>query len=150
MLDQVRGDASKLSPYAQAFAALGSEYAGRGTLVDSLVKDGAIQRELDRTMSGYDALITPTTGLEMFAAEENYLDGFSVDGTHFAHYLAGTLRTPFNIANRCPVVAVPTGVSDTGVPTSVQVVGAPFDEATVFEVSSIVEELTDPMRYPFE
>lgn len=118
--------------------------------MDSLVKDGAIQRELARTMSGYDALITPTMGVEMFAAEENYLDGFSVDGAHFAHYLAGTLRTPFNTANRCPVMAVPTGVSHTGVPTSVQIVGAPFDEATVFEVSSIVEVLTDPMRYPFE
>lgn len=49
------------------------------------------------------------------------------------------MTAPFNIANRCPVLPVPSGMADCGIPTAVQIVGHPFDDATVFKLGAAVE-----------
>lgn len=49
------------------------------------------------------------------------------------------MTAPFNIANRCPVLAVPSGMADCGIPTGVQIVGHPYDDATGFKVGAAVE-----------
>jgi len=49
------------------------------------------------------------------------------------------MTAPFNIANRCPVLAVPSGTADCGIPTGVQIVGHPFDDATVFRLGAALE-----------
>ncbi|MGL3805453.1 amidase [Paeniglutamicibacter sp. R2-26] len=148
LLGQVEGDRGQLSEYAQVFVAQAAEAAGRGTLVDSLAKDQAMQQELARLMEGFDVLLTSTQAAEMLPAEGNFADGIDLEGRHFANYMAAHMTMPFNVANRCPVMALPTGLSSVGVPTSVQVVGHPFDEATVFKVSAAVESLADPLGRP--
>ena len=64
--------------------------------------------------------------------------------------LGGAHDQPFNVANRCPVLAVPSGISADGVPTGVQVVGHPFAEAMAFRVGAAVESLVPrpPGRRP--
>ena len=116
--------------------------------MDSLVKDSAIQQELARIMEGHDVLLTPTQGVEMLPADGNFTDGITLEGRHFENYMAAHMTMPFNIANRCPVMALPTGLSSVGVPTSVQVVGHPFDEATVFKISAAVEAISEPLGPP--
>ncbi|WP_286957315.1 hypothetical protein [Brevibacterium sp. UBA7493] len=49
------------------------------------------------------------------------------------------MTVPFNIANRLPVMAMPTGVAADGVPTSAQVVGRAYDDATVFRIAAALE-----------
>jgi amidase len=45
--------------------------------------------------------------------------------------------TPFNILGRCPVVNVPTGVSeDTGVPTGLQIVADAYEDLDAFQVAA--------------
>jgi len=141
-------DPATLSPYAQRFLSDAAAAAGRGTLVDSLAKDAAIQQELARTMAGFDALLAPTQGVEMLPADGNFLDGITLEGRHFDIYMAAHLTMPFNVANRCPVMALPSGLSDCGVPTSVQLVAHPFDEASAFRIASAIEALTDPLGIP--
>ncbi|WP_434616671.1 hypothetical protein [Arthrobacter sp. A5] len=51
------------------------------------------------------------------------------------------MTAPFNIANRWPVLAVPSGMADCGIPTGVQIVGHPFDDAAVFRIGAAVEQL---------
>lgn len=148
LLQQVDGDREQLSGYAQVFVAKAAEAAGRGTLVDPLVKDAAMQQELARLMDGYDVLLTPTQDAEMLPADGNIADGIELEGGHYENYMASHMTMPFNIANRCSVMAMPTGLSGVGVPTSVQVVGHPFDEATVFKISAAVESLSDPLGRP--
>ncbi len=45
----------------------------------------------------------------------------------------------FNITSRCPVLAVPAGRSADDVPIGVEIVGRPFDDATVFEIGAAIE-----------
>jgi Asp-tRNA(Asn)/Glu-tRNA(Gln) amidotransferase A subunit family amidase len=46
------------------------------------------------------------------------------------------MTLPFNIASRCPVLAIPSGLSASGMPTSISVVGRTYDDVSVFRVAA--------------
>jgi len=50
-------------------------------------------------------------------------------------------RAPFNLTG-VPAIAVPTGLSNSGLPLSMQIVGKPFDEARVYQVAHAYEQAT--------
>ena len=55
---------------------------------------------------------------------------------------AGPMQSiPFNVTGH-PAMGVPTGLGSGGLPIGIQVVGRPFDEATVFRVGRAVEQLS--------
>ena len=51
-------------------------------------------------------------------------------------------RAPFNLTGS-PALALPTGFSSQGLPLSMQIVGKPFGEATVYRVGYAYEQATD-------
>jgi aspartyl-tRNA(Asn)/glutamyl-tRNA(Gln) amidotransferase subunit A len=51
-------------------------------------------------------------------------------------------RAPFNVTGS-PALAVPTGFSSAGMPLSMQIIGKPFAEATVYRVAAAYERETD-------
>ena len=51
-------------------------------------------------------------------------------------------RPPFNLTGN-PAMAVPTGFASTGLPLSMQIIGKPFDEKTVYRVARAYEKATD-------
>lgn len=55
--------------------------------------------------------------------------------------VADVLRftAPFNVTGQ-PALALPTGLSPDGLPLSMQIIGRPFDEATVFQVAAAYEQ----------
>jgi aspartyl-tRNA(Asn)/glutamyl-tRNA(Gln) amidotransferase subunit A len=52
---------------------------------------------------------------------------------------------PFNYLG-LPALSVPCGFTDNGLPTSFQLVGRPFAEATLLRVANAYEEVTDWAR----
>jgi aspartyl-tRNA(Asn)/glutamyl-tRNA(Gln) amidotransferase subunit A len=54
-------------------------------------------------------------------------------------------RAPFNVTGS-PALAVPTGFSSDGMPLSMQIIGKPFDEATVYRVAAAYERETEWTR----
>ena len=70
------------------------------------------------------------------------------DGTP-ANLLTAVLRftAPFNATGQ-PALALPTGLSQSGLPLSMQVIGRPFDEATVFQVGAAYEDARGPLKEP--
>lgn len=99
----------------------------------------AVQRTVfDR----YDVLVT-ATGL----APAPRLDAFPADWPP-PRDLTAMQTIPFNVTGH-PALAVPTGLSTTGLPLGMQIAGRPFDEATVLRVGETVEEITGhPGRRP--
>lgn len=142
------GDVGTLAPYAQRFIADARRAAERDGLVESLAMDAALQRELATAMEDVDVLLCPTNAVTALAAEGDYLAGIDVDGRRLGHYWEAHLTSPFNVANRCPVLAVPSGIAGNGVPIGVQVVGHPLDEAAVFRVGAAVEALMPHAPWP--
>ncbi|MFD1203423.1 amidase [Leucobacter albus] len=120
--------------------------AQTSSLIDSLRADATVQQQIAGTMAGFDVMITPTQGAEMLAAEQDIRAGFDVDGVHVPLLMKAHMTLPFNIANSCPVMAIPMGVSPSGVPTSAQVIGHPYDERMVFTVSRAIEQLLPSAR----
>ena len=94
------------------------------------------RRELTDAVNGalsrYDALLTASA---LCAAPR-------FEATVDAMSAAAPMQTiPFNVTGH-PAMSVPVGLASDGLPIGVQVVGRPFDEATVFRVCRAVETLS--------
>ncbi|HEY1850544.1 MAG TPA: amidase [Candidatus Binataceae bacterium] len=63
--------------------------------------------------------------------------------------VAAVLRftAPFNVTGQ-PALAIPTGLAPNGLPVSMQIIGKPFDEATVFRVADAYERAREPLPEP--
>lgn len=60
----------------------------------------------------------------------------------------GWVGTPlFNLLSRYPALAAPTGIAANGVPTSMQIVGAPFADEVVFRIAQQFAKVSDSGLY---
>lgn len=130
-----------VADYTRQFMADARRAAAANSYLDGLQAEARIQAQLAEAMAGYDAILCPVSAVAGLAADGTYLDGLETGGVQLEHYWQGHMTAPFNIANRCPVLAVPSGMADCGIPTGLQIVGHPFDDATVFTVGAAVEAL---------
>lgn len=139
MEDETAGSQGLLAPYTRRFMADARQAARQNRYLDGIRSETLLQVQLAEAMAGFDALLCPTSAVAALDADGMYLEGIDADGERLEHYWQGHMTAPFNIANRCPVLAVPSGMADCGIPTGVQIVGHPFDDETVFRVGSAVE-----------
>ncbi|MBT2555357.1 amidase [Arthrobacter sp. ISL-5] len=139
MEDETAGSAELLAPYTRRFMADARRAAEENRYLDGVRAETRLQAELAAAMEGFDALVCPASAVPALDAEGTYLDGIGAGANHLEHYWQGHMTAPFNIANRCPVLAVPSGMADCGIPTGVQIVGHPFDDPTVFRVGAALE-----------
>ncbi|WP_104173999.1 amidase [Arthrobacter sp. Y81] len=139
MEDETEGSTELLAPYTRRFMADARRAAEGNRFVDGIRAETRLQAELAAAMAGFDALVCPASAVAALDADGMYLDGIDAGGQQLEHYWQGHMTAPFNIANRCPVLAVPSGMADCGIPTGVQIVGHPYDDAAVFTVGAAVE-----------
>jgi amidase len=69
------------------------------------------------------------------------VDRFEINGVEVHPVWGWTMTYPFNMMSRCPVMSVPSGFADNGVPTGVQIVGRTFDDVSVFRVAAALESV---------
>ncbi|GAA1555143.1 amidase [Brevibacterium picturae] len=67
--------------------------------------------------------------------------GVDAGGVRLEHYWQSHMTMPFNICNRVPIVNVPSGMADCGIPTGLQVIAHPYDDRGAFDVAAAVEQL---------
>ncbi|WP_245933439.1 amidase [Arthrobacter livingstonensis] len=139
MEDETAGSEGWLAPYTRRFMSDARQAAEQNRFLDGVRSETLLQAQLADAMAGFDALICPASAVAALEADGMYLDGIDANGERLEHYWQGHMTAPFNIANRCPVLAVPSGMADCGIPTGVQIVGHPFDDATVFRLGAAVE-----------
>jgi aspartyl-tRNA(Asn)/glutamyl-tRNA(Gln) amidotransferase subunit A len=105
---------------------------------------------LSQTLAALDGcavLIAPTAAI---SAPRIDVGARALDvGGDLVDLVATVLRftAPFNITGQ-PALAIPTGLSPDGLPLSMQIIGRPFDEATVFQVAAAYEEARGPLPEP--
>jgi aspartyl-tRNA(Asn)/glutamyl-tRNA(Gln) amidotransferase subunit A len=121
--------------------------------LEGIEREAAIYAPLGELLERFDVLVCPTVGARGFVAGDDYADhGVEVGGVQLEWYLEACATPAFNIASRCPVLAVPSGFADNGVPTGIQIVGRTYDDATVFRVGAALERarpwLDAPERRP--
>ncbi len=88
----------------------------------------------------YDAFVCPTTTVQEIPADMKPWDNLEVNGQQI-EINHTTLTILFNMFSRCPVLAVPSGKTDGGMPTGVQIIGRPFDDITPFRIGAAIESI---------
>jgi Asp-tRNA(Asn)/Glu-tRNA(Gln) amidotransferase A subunit family amidase len=87
----------------------------------------------------YDALITPGVSCPEVPAEGWQQDILVVNGEEITD-TDTAMTVLFNMFNRCPVLSVPAGMTDRGLPVGVQVVGRPYDDIMTFRIGQAIED----------
>jgi aspartyl-tRNA(Asn)/glutamyl-tRNA(Gln) amidotransferase subunit A len=90
-----------------------------------------MRHELDAAFARADLVVTPTAPGGAFGIGEKMDDPLAM-------YLSDVFTTPASLAG-LPAVAVPTGMDDRGLPLSMQIMGRPFDDATVLRAARALE-----------
>ncbi|WP_424984370.1 amidase [Microbulbifer sp. S227A] len=131
--------ADDLTSYVRSLAENAGESRGRD-LVRSMEIAGAAYKTLGPLLERYDVLICPTTALPAVPADfDSTTDSLDVDGTPIGTTLEWVLTTPFNMLSRCPVIAVPSGRADSGVPTGIQIVAPTYRDPIAFQAALAYE-----------
>jgi aspartyl-tRNA(Asn)/glutamyl-tRNA(Gln) amidotransferase subunit A len=91
--------------------------------------------------AGVDAILTPATPSAAFGiGEKGGVDPIEM-------YLNDVFTVTVNMAG-LPGIAVPAGLSSEGLPLGLQLIGRPFDEATLFSLGEVIEQAAG--YYPAE
>jgi amidase len=130
----------EVNAYAVDIARWCEEVAGEATYADGLELEARLYAPVGALLEDYDALICPTSGTRGLDAGEDYVGrGLDVGGEQVPYYFASLLTPVFNVMSRLPVLAVPSGFAENGVPTGVQIAGRSYDDVTVFRVGAALE-----------
>jgi aspartyl-tRNA(Asn)/glutamyl-tRNA(Gln) amidotransferase subunit A len=82
-----------------------------------------------------DVLLTPTAPSAAFAIGENEDDPIKM-------YLNDVFTVPASLAG-LPGMSVPTGLNEHGLPLGLQIIGKPWDEATVMRAGQVLEKASN-------
>jgi amidase len=138
MSDISDDEAEKLCSYTEII-----RVQGKGEPV-SIIPSALLGRQLHRDMQdkvwgqGYSAFICATMLTTDLQADQDPAaePTIDADGRQYEANLGWCLTPPFNLMNRYPVLAAPTGLSELGVPTGMQIVANSYDDETVFRVAA--------------
>jgi Asp-tRNA(Asn)/Glu-tRNA(Gln) amidotransferase A subunit family amidase len=128
----------QLTPYVQRLVAE-SKKISTDDFYAGLLLEAEFYAPLGQILDDHDALICPTFAVPALPAEYDTGDTVEVNGTPVARWFDVMMTVPFNIASRCPVMSIPSGLSKDGVPTGLAVVGKTYDDVTAFRVAAAHE-----------
>jgi amidase/aspartyl-tRNA(Asn)/glutamyl-tRNA(Gln) amidotransferase subunit A len=129
-----------ITGYALDMARWCTELADGHSMLEGLELEARLYAPVGALLEEYDALVCPTAGTRGLLADDDYVGhGIEVDGQALPFYFDGLLTPVFNVMSRCPVLAVPSGFADNGVPTGVQIAGRTYDDETVFRLGAALE-----------
>jgi aspartyl-tRNA(Asn)/glutamyl-tRNA(Gln) amidotransferase subunit A len=101
-----------------------------------------IKRDFETAYAnGVDAILTPATPSAAFGIGEKG----SADPVEM--YLNDVFTVTVNMAG-LPGLAVPGGLSASGLPLGLQLIGRPFDEETLFSVAEVIEQSAGRIQLP--
>ncbi len=130
----------KMDPYLVGIISRGLEHNAAEVYRTYLIR-AAMWRSLAPIFDDHDVLVCPTLAVPSVAAEHDNADpNFAINGKRVQAHLGWALTYPFNLLNQLPVASVPSGLApSSGVPTGIQIIGRPFDDASVFRAAAAYE-----------
>jgi len=98
-----------------------------------------IKQDFDKAWAKCDVVLTPATPSPAFAPGE------ITDPVEM--YLNDVFTVTVNMAG-LPGIAVPAGLSESGLPLGLQLIGKPFDEGTLFRAAAAIEQAAGNFTAP--
>jgi aspartyl-tRNA(Asn)/glutamyl-tRNA(Gln) amidotransferase subunit A len=99
-----------------------------------------IKRDFEQAFEKCDVLLTPTTPGPAFAVGAKTSDPLEM-------YLQDVFTVTVNLAG-LPGISVPAGLSESGLPLGLQLIGKAFDEATLLRAAHAIETAADFKHSP--
>ncbi|MGH6958904.1 MAG: amidase, partial [Dongiaceae bacterium] len=129
--------------YTLQFAEL-TKTTRKGDFVEGLMIEAKLYKSLGAVLQKYRVLLCPTLPLPATKAGESYVKRkLRINGKPQEGIDSWLMTICFNIASRCPVMSVPSGLASNGVPTGLSIVGRTFDDVSVFRAAAAFER-ADP------
>jgi len=97
-----------------------------------------IKNDFDKAFNEVDAILTPSTPSAAFKIGDKKDDPVSM-------YLNDVFTVPVNLAG-LPAISVPAGHDKNNLPLGLQLIGKPFDEQTILNLSLAIEKRTNFKR----
>jgi aspartyl-tRNA(Asn)/glutamyl-tRNA(Gln) amidotransferase subunit A len=94
-----------------------------------------IKRDFDEAFRHCDVIVTPTAPTTAFKIGEKSQDPLQM-------YLSDIFTISINLAG-LPALSLPCGFDDAGLPIGLQMIGKPFEEATILRVAHHYEQATE-------
>ncbi len=91
-----------------------------------------IKRDFEQAFGSVDVVLTPTTPSPAFGIGEKINDPIAM-------YLEDIFTVTVNMSG-LPGLSIPAGLSQEGLPLALQLIGKPFDEATLFRAGQVIED----------
>ena len=91
-----------------------------------------IKQDFDTAYETVDAILTPATPTAAFPVGRKVEDPVT-------NFLNDVFTVPANLAG-LPGMAVPAGLNAEGLPLGLQILGRPFDEATLYSIGRVIED----------
>jgi amidase len=113
--------------------------------------------KMDNFLSDYDVLLCPvssSTAFKHHAHTGNFGDfkiyntPVKVDGADVHYYVATQSYTTIFTATDSPVVSMPLGLGESGLPINVQVVGKRYTDRRLLRVAKILDGYSEKFQYP--
>jgi aspartyl-tRNA(Asn)/glutamyl-tRNA(Gln) amidotransferase subunit A len=139
----LREHAQDYSPQVRMRAATGLAIPAAAYQQAQQLRPEILRRFVAAVFSKCDVLHLPTLGIPVPTLAETDVGGSAAMWEKIAVLVRCT--APFNYLG-LPALSVPCGFTDNGLPTSFQLVGRPFAEATLLRVASGYERVTDWVR----
>jgi aspartyl-tRNA(Asn)/glutamyl-tRNA(Gln) amidotransferase subunit A len=94
-----------------------------------------LRRDFDTAFAGVDVIVTPTTPTPAFRIGEKADDPLQM-------YLSDIFTISVNLAG-IPALSMPCGLTRASLPIGLQLLGKPFDEATLLRAAYAYEQETE-------
>jgi len=115
-----RGSGVRVEDFISSFGTIAQMYQSFGPILER-----------------FDVFICPTNALPSVPAEfTSAHNDLVINGKKLTSEIQWMLTWPFNMLSRCPVMSVPSGRADNGIPTGIQIVGRTYDDRSVFRAAA--------------
>jgi len=137
--DHLAAHAAILDPDVRQLAERGSRLLATDYIKAQQSRE-AITQELLQVLKRADVLVTPTSPIVSPRLGDDTVEigGHAVP----MRPMLRRLTLPFNLSG-LPACTIPCGISPDGLPIGLQIIGKPFDEATVLRVAHAYERVTN-------
>ena len=123
---------------------------GRKTSATDLLAVDVLRKQMTddllKVFGRYDALLCPTNAVPAPPIEATDADFETADPN--GKLRAFDMAHPFNMVPSCPALSLPAGLTTAGLPTAVQVVGAPFSDESTLSLGAAIEALLPTLMLP--
>ena len=129
-----------MTDYAVKFAEVAAKATGADDAHRPWEQAHRMYQTLGPVLARNDLFICPTNNAPSVKADHNPWDeAFTVAGKRVDPEYGWVMTHQFNMLHNCPVLSVPSGHAETGVPTGIQLVGRTWDDVKVFRAALAYE-----------